>query len=103
MAPIIPGLTDHEIPALLVAAAEAGGEHLGARLDRHPEDVRHARRLDVGVELGQLAFVIAVWAALAALLRLRIPQPFWARAMAPYAIGSVAMFWMIQRIDAFLE
>jgi hydrogenase/urease accessory protein HupE len=58
---------------------------------------------NVGVELGQLAFVIAVWAALAALLRLRIPQPFWARAMAPYAIGSVAMFWMIQRIDAFLE
>jgi len=58
---------------------------------------------NVGVELGQLAFVIAVLAALAALLRLRIPQPFWARAMAPYAIGSVAMFWMIQRIDAFLE
>ena len=29
--------------------AKAGGEHLGARLDRHPEDVRHARRLDLRV------------------------------------------------------
>jgi hydrogenase/urease accessory protein HupE len=57
---------------------------------------------NVGVELGQLAFVIAVWAALAALLRMRIPQPFWARAITPYAIGSVAMFWMIQRTEAFL-
>jgi len=57
---------------------------------------------NVGVELGQLAFVIAVWAALAALLRLRIPQPIWARAITPYTIGSVAMFWMIQRTEAFL-
>ena len=57
---------------------------------------------NAGVELGQLAFVIAVWAALTALLRLRIPQPFWARAITPYAIGSIAMFWMIQRTEAFL-
>ncbi|HTW93339.1 MAG TPA: PA0069 family radical SAM protein, partial [Tepidisphaeraceae bacterium] len=29
MAPIIPGLTDHEIPALLAAAAEAGAQYAG--------------------------------------------------------------------------
>jgi hypothetical protein len=29
-------------------------------------------------------------------------KPFWARAMTPYAFGSVAMFWMIQRTEAFL-
>ncbi len=31
--------------------AETGGEHLGARLDRHPEDIRHAGRFDFLIHL----------------------------------------------------
>src|SRR6266849_5248595 len=31
-------------------AAKTGSEHFRARLDRHPEDARHARRLNVGVD-----------------------------------------------------
>lgn len=33
--------------------------------------------------------------------RVRIPFPRWAELVPPYAIGSVAMFWVIQRIAAF--
>jgi hypothetical protein len=33
--------------------------------------------------------------------RAAIPQPAWAWRVPPYAIGSVAAFWVIQRIAAF--
>jgi hydrogenase/urease accessory protein HupE len=56
---------------------------------------------NVGVETGQLLFVAAVL-CLAALARLsRLPRPRWAVLVPPYAIGIVAMFWVIQRISAF--
>jgi hydrogenase/urease accessory protein HupE len=59
---------------------------------------------NVGVEIGQLLFVAAVlaiaWAARAWLSRMpggpRVPR--W---VAPYAIGTVACFWMIERVAAF--
>lgn len=51
---------------------------------------------NLGVEAGQLAFVGVVLAAIALLARLRLPR--WAPYLPPYAIGSVAMFWVIQRI-----
>jgi DNA repair photolyase len=38
-APVIPGLTDHELPALLAAAAEAGARHAGYVLLRLPHGV----------------------------------------------------------------
>jgi DNA repair photolyase len=40
MAPIVPGLTDHEIPAVLKAAAEAGAEGAGYVLLRLPHQVK---------------------------------------------------------------
>jgi hydrogenase/urease accessory protein HupE len=56
---------------------------------------------NLGVEAGQLLFVAAVM-ALAALVRVtRLPLPRWAPLVPPYAIGSVAVFWMIQRISVF--
>ena len=58
---------------------------------------------NVGVELGQLAFVAAVLAVGAALAPLRLPAR-WQRAVAPlpaYAIGSVATVWLIERVAAF--
>jgi hydrogenase/urease accessory protein HupE len=56
---------------------------------------------NVGVETGQLIFVCAVL-ALRALLG-RFPQYRFARApyLAPYAIGTIAMFWVIDRVAAF--
>jgi hydrogenase/urease accessory protein HupE len=56
---------------------------------------------NVGVELGQLLFIAAVLALVALVRRLRMPLPRWAELVPAYAIGSVAMFWVIQRVTAF--
>ncbi len=55
---------------------------------------------NVGVEAGQLLFVAAVM-VLAALVRLSLAMPRWAPLVPPYLIGSVAMFWVIQRVSVF--
>jgi hypothetical protein len=55
----------------------------------------------VGVEIGHFSFVGVVLALLAATRRLCIRPPAWAHALPAYAIGSVAAFWVIQRIAAF--
>jgi hypothetical protein len=60
---------------------------------------------NVGVELGQLLFIASVLVVIA-LARQVIrcsgaEQPIWAWRIPPYAIGSVAMFWVIQRIADF--
>lgn len=52
---------------------------------------------NVGVEAGQLAFVAAVLVTVGIIRRSRIPLPRWAPLLPPYAIGSVAMFWVIER------
>jgi hypothetical protein len=60
---------------------------------------------NLGVEIGQLLFITAVLSIMALgrwlVRRAAIPQPTWAWRIAPYSIGSVATFWMIQRIAAF--
>jgi hydrogenase/urease accessory protein HupE len=53
---------------------------------------------NVGVEVGQLAFVVVALAVIALLRRVRLPE--WAPLLPPYAIGGVAMFWAIERIAA---
>ncbi|MBC8039365.1 MAG: HupE/UreJ family protein [Opitutaceae bacterium] len=53
---------------------------------------------NLGVEAGQLAFVAGSLGVIALLRRLRLPE--WAPLLPPYAIGSVAMFWVIQRTAA---
>jgi hydrogenase/urease accessory protein HupE len=52
---------------------------------------------NVGVETGQLVFVVAVVGALAGLRRLPISLPEGAWRLAPYSIGAIAAFWTIQR------
>lgn len=52
---------------------------------------------NLGVELGQVAFVAALLPLLAAARR----WPAWLQSTAPYAIGSLAMFWTIERIASF--
>ena len=56
---------------------------------------------NVGVELGQLIFVVFAVAVRAALARLPVPRPRWMPYVAPYAIGAIAMFWVIERVGAF--
>jgi hydrogenase/urease accessory protein HupE len=55
---------------------------------------------NVGVELGQLAFVTAALSLvrIARLMPLRLPP--WAPGAAGYAIGSVAAFWVFARLAA---
>ncbi len=53
---------------------------------------------NVGVETGQILFVAAVFAALALVRRIRIPAPDGVWRLAPYAIGSLAAFWTIDRL-----
>ena len=60
---------------------------------------------NVGVEIGQLLFIAAILSIMAfarwLIGRAAIPQPAWAWRVAPYSIGGVAAFWMVQRIAAF--
>jgi hydrogenase/urease accessory protein HupE len=55
---------------------------------------------NVGVELGQLAFIAGVLLAWAVLKRISWPQ--WAWRVPVYAIGSMAAFWTIDRISGFM-
>jgi len=56
---------------------------------------------NVGVEVGQLLFIAALLGAVAVVRRIHIPFPRWMELIPPYAIGGVAMFWVIERIAAF--
>ena len=60
---------------------------------------------NVGVEIGQLLFIASVFAIIALARRItrriNMPRPTWAWAVPPYAIGSLAIFWVIQRIAVF--
>jgi hypothetical protein len=52
---------------------------------------------NVGVELGQLAFIAVVLTGAWALRRIALQPPAWAPRLAAYVIGSVAAFWVFER------
>jgi len=54
-----------------------------------------------GVETGQFLFIAAVLTLVAVARWIRVPFPRWAELVPPYAIGTIAMFWVIQRISTF--
>jgi hypothetical protein len=60
---------------------------------------------NVGVELGQLLFIatviVIIGIARQIMRRSERSQPAWAWRVPPYVIGSIAAFWIIQRIAAF--
>lgn len=56
---------------------------------------------NVGVEVGQLAFIAVVLALFALAQRLRIPAPEWARLVPAYGIGSLAAYWTIERVASY--
>ena len=52
---------------------------------------------NVGVEIGQLAFVLLVLALARSTRVLEIVWPRWAEVMPGYVVGSLGAFWTIQR------
>ncbi len=52
---------------------------------------------NVGIEIGQLTFVLAVLAATAIARPLLKRLPIWTQALPVYAMGALAAFWMIER------
>jgi len=57
----------------------------------------------VGVESGHFLFIGAVLLLIGLVRRIHISLPRWTELVPPYAIGSVAMFWFIQRTLSFLS
>jgi len=56
----------------------------------------------VGVEAGHFLFVGVALSLISLLRRVRMPMPRWAELVPPYAIGSCAAFWALQRTLSFL-
>jgi len=57
---------------------------------------------NVGVEIGQLLFVLAFVLLRQALARLEFRWPHAARLMPVYLVGVVASYWLLQRIGSIL-
>jgi HupE / UreJ protein len=57
---------------------------------------------NVGVELGQLMFIAAILAGIALLRRL-VPIPQRVPVAAAYVIGTIATFWVLERLDRMFE
>ena len=55
----------------------------------------------LGVETGHMLFIAAVLSLMALVRRARIPFPRWVELVPAYAIGTIAMFWVIQRTVSF--
>ena len=60
---------------------------------------------NVGVEIGQLMFIAAVFAVIAVVRwivhRSRLSLPGWLWRVPPYAIGGMASYWVFERVAAF--
>lgn len=56
---------------------------------------------NVGVEVGQLLFVVASLVVVDLIRRLRVAWPAWSVQVIGYGIGSVAAFWCAERVAAF--
>lgn len=52
---------------------------------------------NVGVEIGQVAFVVLILLLERSFQQLQIRWPRWVEAMPGYAVGSLGAFWMIER------
>jgi len=57
---------------------------------------------NLGIELGQLAFVGAVLAAWTFVVRVRVPMPSWSRAVPAYGIGCLAAYWCLERAASLI-
>jgi len=53
---------------------------------------------NVGVEIGQIAFIFLILALAGSLKKMEFRSPRWSAPLPAYLIGSLAMFWFIGRI-----
>lgn len=58
---------------------------------------------NVGIEIGQLAFVTVLLAAGALLRRVNVAWPRWAQLVPLYTMGSLAAFWCFERAAALIQ
>jgi len=58
---------------------------------------------NVGVELGQLAFIAAILLLEQAVRRVHTAWPHWATMLPGYAVGGMGAFWTIQRVELWLR
>ena len=56
---------------------------------------------NVGVELGQLLFVVVMLALIRVLHKIEFKWPQWACQLPAYSIGGMAAFWFVQRVSGF--
>ncbi len=56
---------------------------------------------NVGVEVGQIAFIAAALMTWAVVSRVPVRAPAWAANLPAYAIGTVAALWFIERVVGF--
>lgn len=56
---------------------------------------------NVGVEIGQILFIVGVLIILWLLKKSKITFPKWTKQVPVYGIGSMASFWLIERIVGF--
>lgn len=56
---------------------------------------------NVGVEIGQLLFIVVILAIVLLLNRLRQEWPTWLRQVPAYGIGGIAAYWLIERVAGF--
>jgi hydrogenase/urease accessory protein HupE len=56
---------------------------------------------NVGVEIGQIAFIICVLSFMWILKKTKITFPKWVRLTPVYAIGGIASYWFIERVIGF--
>ena len=57
---------------------------------------------NVGVETGQILFVCGVLVVIALIRRMPVGWPDGSWRLMPYAIGSMAAFWTVQRVASFI-
>ena len=53
---------------------------------------------NVGVEIGQVAFIMMIVLLERSFRQLQIRWPHWVAALPGYAVGSLGAFWTIQRV-----
>ena len=58
---------------------------------------------NIGVEIGQVAFILIVLAMIASYKKMEFVLPKWGEVVPAYAIGSLAAFWFIGRIIIMIQ
>ncbi|PWK21048.1 HupE/UreJ family protein [Xanthomarina spongicola] len=56
---------------------------------------------NIGVELGQILFIVSAIAIIWLIKKSKISIPDWVKLVPVYGIGSIASFWLIERIVSF--